>query len=487
MLFNSLGYILFLFIAALLFWNLPQRFKIYFLALMSVLFYALWRWEFVFLIIFSALIDFVAAKKIYASPDDNIRKKWLALSLAVNLGLLVFFKYTYFILDNISIFYGSKTGHLLLGDLGLTIILPLGISFYTFQTISYSIDVYRKIVKPDHSFIVFFVYVIFWPQLIAGPIVRAGEMLGQLESNKVFSSHEFITGFVIVLGGLFKKVILADNISRLVDKAFYLDPALLNATDVWVASFLFGFQIYFDFSGYSDIAIGSALMIGFKLTENFHWPYMASSPRLFWKRWHISLSSWVRDYLYLPLSGSKFHTRSSGGIEVHENVISSVGLKALFLSWFIMGLWHGAGWNFIAWGIYHAAFICLYRIISPLKTIEDKLPYVSWVITLLAVMAGWIFFRAETLSVSLQMFGKLVSPLQYNLLEHHLTSEFYFVALILTLAMCASYFIKKYYESIKENLSSAVISFIFFTYSLSITLSLLIYLKPIKQFIYFQF
>jgi D-alanyl-lipoteichoic acid acyltransferase DltB (MBOAT superfamily) len=304
--FHSLGYIAFLLIAIPVFWLLPERMRIWFLGAMSVLFYSMWRWEFALLILFSATVDYYASKRIHRATERRHRLPWLIFSLGTNLGLLVFFKYTYFVLDNM-IFLGLIGGDGITSsrNLGFSIILPLGVSFYTFQTISYTIDVYRGAIRPTKRFISFFVYVIFWPQLIAGPIVRAGEMLPQLREPKKFNLNDLETGLIWVICGLFKKTVLADNLSILVDGAFAEKTVLLNATDVWVAAFLFGFQIYFDFSGYSDIAIGSARMVGLRLTKNFNWPYMSISPKMFWKNWHISLSSWVRDYLYLPLTGQK--------------------------------------------------------------------------------------------------------------------------------------------------------------------------------------
>ncbi|MBL4735704.1 MAG: MBOAT family protein, partial [Flavobacteriales bacterium] len=360
MLFNSWGYILFILIATMLHWALPHKFRLFIIAAFSLLFYSMWRWEFSLLMVFSACVDYVAADQIYKSGKTPERKMWLLISLITNLGLLFVFKYTYFIYDGIQIF-GSMSDQNL-PDLGIRIILPLGISFYTFQTISYTIDTYRKVIKPEKNFLAFLTYVTFWPQLIAGPILRAKEVIPQLLAERKANMRDIIPGVERIIAGLFKKVVLADTIAVMVDSAFDLDPNLFSAYDVWAAAILFGFQIYFDFSGYSDIAIGSARILGIRFPENFNFPYLSLSPKDFWKRWHISLSSWVRDYLYLPLIGQPVRTESTGGLAVAaEQDGNNKRTFALFLAWFIMGLWHGAAWTFGIWGLYHALLLFVYR------------------------------------------------------------------------------------------------------------------------------
>lgn len=440
MLFNSWGYLFFLVCCVALYWVLPsRRMRIALVAAASVLFYAMWRWEFSLLVIFSACVDFVVSKKIAATKTPITRKRWLYCSLSINLGLLIVFKYTYFILDNVSIVMSvANVPTPALADLGFRIILPLGISFYTFQTISYSIDVYRKTIKPLDDFVLFAAYVMFWPQLIAGPILRAGEVIPELCAERPFDLDDLYSGFARILNGLCKKVVFADTLALVVDPIFQKDVSTMTAIDVWTAAFLFGFQIYFDFSGYSDIAIGSARLLGIRFPENFNWPYVANSPKDFWGRWHISLGSWIRDYLYLPLTGQQFQTRSQGGL-VGATMDRKSADRALFLTWLIMGFWHGAAWTFALWGIYHAAWIFAYRRINLLKTLHERLPLVAMGLMLLISMAGWIPFRAESVSETLIMFQKLVNPLAYTLSGHRVTIYCYALAALLTIGMFVTY------------------------------------------------
>ena len=421
MLFNSLGYLLFLLAGVGIHWLLPHRLRVYFICLASVTFYAMWRWEFSLLVVFSAVVDYVSAARIHAGARRGVRRAWLVTSLTVNLGLLVFFKYTYFIAENVSAL-ASRLG---LGAIdpsgwGLKIILPLGISFYTFQTISYTIDVYRGVTRPTRHFPTFLAYVMFWPQLIAGPILRAGEVIPLLAGTRRFGLDDLQAGFWRVLCGLFKKAVVADGLARMVEYWFDQPIGALTAVDVWVAAVLFAFQIYCDFSGYSDIAIGSARMLGIRFPDNFNWPYLAVSPRDFWRRWHISLSSWIRDYLYLPLTGRPFQTHSTGGIAVAAEA-GPRGLRrrdlALLGTWLIMGLWHGAAWKFVLWGGYHGLIVLLFRAIGPLDRLTQRVPVLGWALTTLIVMAGWIPFRAHSVAQATRMFAKLLSPGQYRLSE----------------------------------------------------------------------
>ncbi|MHC4846382.1 MAG: MBOAT family O-acyltransferase, partial [Planctomycetota bacterium] len=406
MLFNSWGYVLLMLLAVPLHWMLPgNRTRTPLLCAVSLLFYCMWRWEFAFLVLASALTDYTCALRMSATDNARRRRAWLSLSLFVNFGLLITFKYTYFIWDNVRLIGGDGVPEL--ADLGVRIILPLGISFYTFQTVSYSIDVYRRVIRPTRDFVTFLTYVTFWPQLIAGPVLRASEVVPQLKGHRTFNLNLLCSGLVLVVTGLFKKVVIADNISGMVDEAFALGVAGMTAPDVWVANFLFGFQIYFDFAGYSDIAIGSAMMLGMYFPKNFNWPYMARSPRDFWSRWHISLSSWIRDYLYLPLTGERFKTHSVGGISEAATKGGGRRNRALLLTWFIMGLWHGAAWTFALWGMYHAVLILVYRLVPFLRRLPDRRPVLSWLLMLPLAMAGWIAFRATSMPQALSMFARI--------------------------------------------------------------------------------
>ena len=486
MLFNSWGYLVFLALAVPVFWNLPLRFRPWVLSAFSLFFYAMWRWDFCLLLIFSAAVDYYCAGRIFASGEDRARRGWLLLSLSINLGLLFFFKYTYFVSDNVSSF-ASVFGYATNGvrDWGLRIILPLGISFYTFQTISYTIDVYRRVITPTRSFPVFFTYVTFWPQLIAGPILRASEVIPQLVSPSRFRREYLVSGLLIILAGLFKKVVLADSIAVSVDFAFGHNPSEMGALDVWVATILFGFQIYFDFSGYSDIAIGSAKLLGIDFPKNFDWPYLATSPRDFWRRWHISLSSWIRDYLYLPLTGQPFQSKSQGGIAVATAGGASNRTIALFGTWFVMGLWHGAAWTFALWGLYHAGLVYAYRSIGAWQRFAESSPWFARLPMFMLAMAGWIPFRAQSLDESLTMFGKLLNPFEYGLSLRVVAGRAYLMVLLLTVALFGLFWIREKIDWDAIPLSARLP--ILAGAVMVMTAAIITLQRPVSQFIYFQF
>ena len=403
MLFNSLTYLVFLAIA----WPLVvlggPRVRNATILFGSLTFYGFWRLDFLVVLLLSAWIDFFAGGRIAASASNRVRKAWLVLSIAMNLLLLGFFKYTYFIAD-------SATGLCQLLGLEVTldlrraidIILPLGISFYTFQSMSYTIDIYRRVLEPVARFRLFLSYVILWPQLVAGPILRTSEVVPQLVRYTRPTRGEFSFGLEEILVGLFKKLFLADTIAPIVDAGFAVPASELGTLDVWTLAFAFGFQIYYDFSGYSQIALGSARILGFQFPRNFNWPYLATSPRDFWRRWHISLSSWIRDYLYLPLQGVAFRPRTAGDSHAGSPTEHASELRrsvSLLLTWGIMGLWHGASWTFVAWGIWHAMLVLAHRMTEPLRV---RLPMAlrtvgGWSVTLALSMLGWIYFRAQSL------------------------------------------------------------------------------------------
>ena len=336
MIFNSLSYLLLLVLFVPSYWLLPKNLRLFLIFLISLLFYGFWKVQFIPLLLFSTLSDWLIANQIPKSKKVH-KKILLYLSISINLGLLFYFKYLIFFVE-------SSIGFItLIGfetpTIFLNIVLPLGISFYTFQTISYVVDVYRNQNKPEESFILYACYVTFFPQLIAGPILRSNEVIPQLKNRSYFKLDFIFEGVKRILYGLFLKVVLADNISPLVDSGFSMNTDLISGIDVWTLAFLFGFQIYFDFSAYSHIAIGSAKLLGLSFPENFNFPYMSKSPKDFWQRWHISLSSWIRDYLYLPLINSKITNKSLGGL---NSVFEKYKFGPLFLTWAIMGFWHGA-------------------------------------------------------------------------------------------------------------------------------------------------
>ena len=481
MIFNSLTYLFLLFSVVFLFWNFSQKLRFYLVFLSSLIFYGFWKFEFIILLLFSTLSDWLISNQM-VRYDQKTRKKLLFLSLSINLLLLFYFKYLIF-------FSTSTIGFLnLLGaeidPILFKIILPLGISFYTFQTMSYTIDVYRKIIKPEKEFIIYSCYVTFFPQLVAGPILRAREVIPQFKKKTNFNWDYIFEGLRRVLYGLFLKVVIADNIAPLVNTGFDLQLETLSAIDVWTLAFLFGFQIYFDFSGYSHIALGSAKMIGINFPENFNFPYLSNSPKDFWRRWHISLSSWVRDYIYLPLSNVKFQNTSIGGLTYATT--NKKDFKPLFITWALMGLWHGANWTFVLWGIYHALLIFFYRQILNLNRyfkINTKI-YLGWFFTLPFIMLSWIPFRANSIDDALKMWSKVVDLFNYNSLNLH--ENTYLITTILTFGIIIIYNLKILIDKIKYRFKKLIFigDVIFISVIFYLTF---IFLRPINQFIYFQF
>lgn len=344
----------------------------------SYLFYMWWNPAFILLIVFSTMIDFIVGNKIYRS---NHRQTWLLISIATNLSLLGFFKYFGFFEENLLLIFR------LLGWepswTAINVILPVGISFYTFQTMSYSIDIYRGKLKPTESPLDFAVFVAFFPQLVAGPIVRAAEFLPQIaEPRKIGLSKQSLT---LVVKGLVKKVIVADNLGYTVDHIFQ-QPEQFPSIIIWAATICFSVQIYCDFSGYTDIAIGIASFLGFQFPQNFNRPYFARTPSEFWSRWHITLSTWLRDYLYIPLGGNRL-----GNVLTYRN---------LMITMLLGGLWHGASWNFVLWGFLHGCILCLYRLLNvPSQRVQGFGAIFEFLIFQWLVLVTWIVFRCQDLGV----------------------------------------------------------------------------------------
>lgn len=487
MIFNSVTYLLFLAMTVGLFWRLPKRPRLWLIFLASSTFYGFWRPEFLAVMFLSAITDYFVALRIEATETPAQRRGWLLLSLTVNLGLLCYFKYLFFIVDN-----AVAVLNLLGAEVrapALDIVLPLGISFYTFETISYVVDVYRRFIPAERNFVMYGCFVTFFPKLVAGPILRAAEMLPQFAAEPVFRLDIFVSGLRRIIFGLFLKVVIADNIAPLVDTGFMQPTASLSALDVLTLAFLFGFQIYFDFSAYSSIAIGSARLMGIHVPENFNFPYLASSPRDFWRRWHISLSSWIRDYLYLPLLGIRVKDRSSGGLSVDVGEPKRNArrpLLALFSTWTIMGLWHGANWTFVLWGLYHATLIAGYRaLVGRMAVLPNTVrTWGGWMITLSLVMLGWIPFRAQSVSDALAMFAKLASPQDYLWLG--MRENTYIIAALVFLASLLAYLVHEYGDQLIRRRPWT--AFTLETVAMGVVVALVfVFLRPINQFIYFQF
>ena len=416
MLFNSLEFLIFLPTVFLLYWFVFQknlRVQNLLLLISSYVFYGWWDYRFLSLIFLSTIVDYFVGLKIYDSNDRKAMKSYLWISILFNLGLLGFFKYFNFFIDSWIDLLGA-IGYEQKSTWTLNVILPVGISFYTFQTISYSLDIYHGKLKPTKDFVSFASFVSFFPQLVAGPIERASNLLPQILNNRIFKYEQGVQGLRLILYGMFKKVVIADSLAPQVDTIFE-NYATLNGGVLLLGLIYFSFQIYCDFSGYSDIAIGSSKLFGFELMSNFKFPYFSRDIGEFWRRWHISLSTWFRDYLYIPLGGSKGDEWSS--------------IRNIFIIFFVSGFWHGANWTFIMWGLIHAIFyIQLFlrgknRQYTLAVVAEDKwLPSLKELFqmgsTFLFTIVAWVFFRSENISIAFEylilIFTKFSFPTHYR-------------------------------------------------------------------------
>ena len=397
MLFNSLSFVYFLPIVILLYYILPHKFRWILLLLASYIFYMAWRVEYIFLIVFSTLIDYYCSLKMESKETKKEKKKFLMLSMFSNLGLLFFFKYFNFFsdsLNSISFNFGLTTELPMLNYL-----LPVGISFYTFQTLSYSLDVYHGRQKAEKHLGYFALYVAYFPQLVAGPIERFSRLSPQLKEKHPFTYDNFVNGLRLILYGLFIKMVIADNLSVYVDQ-IYESPGDFNRLSVAFGLIIYSFQIYCDFHGYTTIAIGCALMMGVKIMDNFKTPYLSKNIGEFWQRWHISLSTWFRDYVYLPLGGNK--------------VKYSLWLRNIFIVFVVSGLWHGANWTFVIWGsLYGLLYLIEKQINSYLKLNKDYKAFsVGHILlslkTFTLVTLIWVFFRSQNLSQIKELFSALI-------------------------------------------------------------------------------
>ncbi len=395
MLFNSIAFACFLPLMLALYWSLRGSPRRWALLLGSYFFYSWWDWRFTSLLLISTFVDYSCGRALERRVGRTGRKRFLIISICTNLGILATFKYFNFFRDSAAALFG------ILGmgaDLPtLDLILPLGISFYTFQTMSYTIDVYRG-AAAERSLRDFAIFVACFPQLVAGPIMRARVFLPQLKAEQRFADADMAAGVYRLFRGLFKKMVVADTLAIYVD-AVFAAPQGYTGVSAWIALYAYAFQIYMDFSGYTDIALGVGRMLGLRLMENFDRPYLADSPRDFWRRWHISLSSWLRDYLYIPLGGSR-HGRWRT-------------LRNLFITMTLGGLWHGAAWTFVAWGMFHGALLAAERVGSEvLRRVTGRaglsVPRILKVLLMFhLVCLGWLLFRAPSWDVVEVMWGNL--------------------------------------------------------------------------------
>ena len=397
MLFNSIEFAAFLPIVFAIYWLLGKRLRLHnaFVVMASYVFYGWWDWRFLLLIAFTSLCSYASGLMIERSKHLMFKigqwtfgaKFWMVANIVINLGILATFKYYDFFVSEFGALFGMNTENLL-----LRFILPVGISFYTFQALSYSIDVYRGNIKPTRDIVAFFAFISFFPQLVAGPIERATNLLPQFLQKRTFSYEQGVDGMRQILWGLFKKIVVADNCAMYVDQVWATYDTQSGSTLLF-AAVLFTFQIYGDFSGYSDIAIGTAKLFGIKLMRNFNNPYFSRDIAEFWRRWHISLTTWFRDYVYIPLGGSRV-----GKWKIVRNT---------FVIFLLSGFWHGANWTFIAWGAYHAILFLPLILLGMNRKYTNQVAEGRWLpnvkelgqilLTFLLAVVGWIIFRAETI------------------------------------------------------------------------------------------
>lgn len=457
-----------------LYYLCPKKIKNIYLLLASVVFYMWGAPKFIFAILGTTTLDFFLVKIMHNASNDKKRKLFLILSLCLNVGMLFYFKYCNFFIEN----FNSALHLFTTKEIHWTkIILPIGISFYTFESLTYVIDVYRKEHKPLTNFWHYQLYILLFPKLIAGPIIRYHEISDQITGRlDKFRVDDILLGFYRFVIGLSKKVLIANTMALVADEVFKTNINQLNSGYAWIGMFAYTFQIYFDFSGYSDMAIGMGKMLGFKFPENFNNPYTSKSITEFWRRWHITLGSWMKNYLYIPLGGNKVNSK----------------MKLFFNLWFVFllsGFWHGAAWTFIFWGVYHGILLILERLFL-LKLYEKLGSFIPMTITFLLVAMGWVFFRADTFSYGFQYILTLFSfndTVNYIYLHNEFSYTF-------VIAIVFSFFtVFKLGEKIQMTVYfkdynlvgysfATLISILFFTLCLSSITS-----STFNPFIYFRF
>jgi len=413
MFFNSINFLIFLPIVFVLYWFVTNRnlgLQNMLLLVSSYFFYACWDWRFLFLLIFSTFLDYYTGIRIAGAKEKNSKLFWFWLSITVNLGFLGFFKYYNFFATS----FAEAIAHvgLKISPWTLKVILPVGISFYTFHGLSYVIDIYKERIQPEKNFITYSVFVSFFPLLVAGPIERATHLLPQIKQQRHFDYARAIDGLRQILWGLFKKIVIADQCAEFANMIFN-NPEYYSGSTLILGGVFFAFQIYGDFSGYSDIALGTARLFGIDLLRNFAYPYFSRDIAEFWRRWHISLSTWFRDYLYIPLGGSKGNTW--------------IKVRNTFIIFLVSGFWHGANWTFIAWGLLNALYIMpsiLFKtnrnnldIVAAGKYFPSLKELLSIILTFSLTVFAWIFFRSETMAGAFEYISRIFSRSLFTIPE----------------------------------------------------------------------
>ncbi len=483
MLFNSLDFFIFLPIVFTLYWFIfYKRIQIQnlFILASSYIFYGLWDWRFLFLILASTVVDFFVGQAIYSSDSNRSRKIWLWVSVIFNVSLLGFFKYYNFFVDSWVDFL-SVFGYQLKSTWTLQIILPVGISFYTFQTMSYSLDIYYRRLTPTKNFISFATFVSFFPQLVAGPIERASNLLSQITSKRVFNYIQCTDGLKLILWGLFKKVVIADAIAPIVDDIFmnYTD---YSASTLILGVSLFSFQVYGDFSGYSDIAIGTAKLFGIELMSNFKFPTFSRNVAEYWQRWHVSLSTWFRHYVYIPLGGSRVSKLKS--------------VRNIIIIFLVSGFWHGANWTFIMWGAIHAVLyipvflmgrnrIYMNNVVAEHSLLPSFKEILQILLTFFLVTFSRVFFRSQSITDAFGFLEQIYSNFSFETYQHPLGYRMIDYFVLLGVFILYEFRIRRD-ERAPFKFKSKTVRFV--AYTLVILGMLLFFDDNIdRSFIYFQF
>lgn len=482
MLFHSIEFALFFPVVFVIYWFVLKahlKAQNAFILLVSYVFYGWWDYRFLLLILTSTLVDYIISRQLHTSQRLFERRLLLAISLSANLGMLMVFKYYNFFIDNFVAafqFFGAS-----LSPRSVSLILPVGISFYTFQTLSYTIDIFKKKIAPSSDFIAFAAFVSFFPQLVAGPIERAKSFLPQFHQPRQFRYEAAIDGLRQILWGLFKKVVIADNCAEYVNMTFG-EPSAYSGSALFFGMIFFSFQIYCDFSGYSDIAIGLSKLLGFRLKQNFAFPYFSRNVAEFWRRWHISLSTWFRDYLYIPLGGSRVNNARK--------------IRNTFVVFWVSGFWHGANWTFIFWGLLHAIYFLPLLLLGQNRkyldvTAQDRiLPSIRelWNISLTFtwISVAWVFFRADSIGNAFDYLKMLVSPSLFSVPNFEGADSAIILLLGIIFLLVMEWMSRKYEYglAIIEKLPNRLLR-----YAIYYTLIFVIYYFNGKEqeFIYFQF
>lgn len=474
MVFSSITFLLYFLPIFLLVYNLiDKRFKNYFILLASIVFYAWGASDFIIILVLSTIIDFYIVKALYESPKKKRKQLLLFCSIFMNVGLLAYFKYANFFVDNVNQFLGVFN----VSAIGWTnVLLPIGISFYTFQTLTYSIDVYRGVHKPLDKLSNYLLYIMSFPQMIAGPIVRFNLIADEIIDRKE-TIDDKLQGFIRFCIGLGKKVLIANVVGEQADLIMNQPAENITFISSWIGILAYTFQIYFDFAGYSDMAIGLGKMMGFSFPENFNNPYTSKSITEFWRRWHMTLGQWMRDYLYIPLGGNRVDSKT----------------RLYFNLWFVFlvsGLWHGASWNFVIWGAFHGFFLILDKIFL-LQVLNKIGSFFSTIITFIIVVVGWVFFRLEKFDDAINYIKKMFS-FNTEMAFENISIEFISIAILALVFsfVTASKFGKKVETLIYYNQKPTL-----FWYGKMILLSLVLLVLSISAitaegfnpFIYFRF